>query len=94
MGSAKEDIVKLIQERDRCVKEKSHLDTRINMCEDNVKAILYTLLPEVERAHSLILGHIECKESPTGQCVYDNSTDPRHEQCIFCGDPETNCEDT
>ncbi len=30
----------------------------------------------------------ECPTSPIGYCVYDNSDDPGHMHCIFCGLPE------
>lgn len=33
-------------------------------------------------------GTWECKFSPTGTCVYDQSNDPIHSFCIFCGAPE------
>lgn len=30
----------------------------------------------------------ECSTSPTGYCVYDEKTDPVHDSCLFCKDPE------
>jgi hypothetical protein len=29
-----------------------------------------------------------CPTSPTHQCVYDSAEDPRHDSCVYCGDPE------
>ena len=29
-----------------------------------------------------------CPKSPTGHCVYNDETDPAHDDCIYCGDPE------
>jgi hypothetical protein len=29
-----------------------------------------------------------CSTSPTGRCVYDDTNDPAHDQCLYCGDPE------
>ena len=34
-----------------------------------------------------LLGGWECAGSPTGYCVY-HDREPRHDQCLFCGDPE------
>lgn len=34
----------------------------------------------------LILGHHSCK-GPLGLCVYDDTTDPVHDCCLFCGEP-------
>ena len=30
----------------------------------------------------------DCKQSPIGNCVYDLATDPWHDDCLFCGEPE------
>jgi|LWDU01.1.fsa_nt_gi hypothetical protein len=29
-----------------------------------------------------------CSTSPTGKCAYDDGSDPAHDQCLYCGDPE------
>lgn len=30
----------------------------------------------------------DCPDSPVGWCVYNHSTEPAHDNCIFCGEPE------
>ena len=35
----------------------------------------------------IALGWHECSESPTLHCLYDNSEDPSHDECIVCGSP-------
>jgi hypothetical protein len=29
-----------------------------------------------------------CGSSATSQCVYDNETDPAHDECVYCGQPQ------
>jgi hypothetical protein len=38
--------------------------------------------------HDVVLGTWDCDESPTGSCVYNDETDPCHDQCVVCGDPD------
>lgn len=34
-------------------------------------------------------GHAwECPDSPTAKCVYHDETDPAHDNCIYCHQPE------
>lgn len=33
-------------------------------------------------------GYWNCPESPTGKCVYFSLSDPCHDDCLFCHDPE------
>lgn len=42
-----------------------------------------------DRPRDLIIPETwECETSPVGVCVYDDTDDPMHDQCLFCGDPE------
>jgi hypothetical protein len=45
--------------------------------------------PELEAVDedSLYFGYWECKESPTGHCIYDVAEDPWKDECLICGDP-------
>ncbi len=36
---------------------------------------------------ALSLGGRDCRDSPTGACIYDNVNDPDHVDCIFCHYP-------
>jgi hypothetical protein len=37
--------------------------------------------------YAVHLGGWECKDSPTGHCIYDDRKDNSHDYCIVCGDP-------
>jgi hypothetical protein len=69
-------------EVDRLQKEIAELDHRQHM--DAIKGH-----PELEAVDedSLYFGYWECKESPTGHCIYDVAEDPWKDECLICGDP-------
>lgn len=37
---------------------------------------------------SLAAGWCGCNASPSGNCAYDEISDPGHEECLFCGEDE------
>lgn len=50
--------------------------------EDAQKEVARLSLQDI---HQFSLGSWECKESPTGQCVYTNR---EYDSCIFCYEPD------
>lgn len=87
MGSPRQDISVLMAQRNNHIESIETLEIGIAECEDQVKFILHTILPEVENHYDLDLGCWECEESPTEECVYNSDVDPEHDQCVFCGRP-------
>lgn len=48
--------------------------------------------PKYKLGHYTVAEHEwnqwECKDSPIGICIYDDSKDPVHDFCVFCEMPE------
>lgn len=36
----------------------------------------------------LAFGYWDCSKSPTGSCVYNDTMDRAHDECVFCSEPE------
>lgn len=36
----------------------------------------------------LAFGYWDCKKSPVGHCVYNDTMDRAHDECVFCEEPE------
>lgn len=74
-------------------------DRSVRKCEDNVLVSIGNYITRFgaefldaddadEFPDTLKLGCWECNYSPTGHCVYHQESDPAHDCCIFCGEPE------
>lgn len=85
MGSAKEDIAKLIKNRDENIKLMNMFKASAERCEENIKHILLTVLPDVLSIEKIVLGLKKCSKSPTGKCVYIiTGSSEEFEECAFC----------
>jgi hypothetical protein len=70
MDSAKEDIAKLIKNRDEYIELMKMFRTSAEKCEENIKYILLTVLPNGCRVEQISFGISKCDKSPIGKCVY------------------------
>jgi hypothetical protein len=85
----------LLDRREKLEEQLSELDeeqmwTVLRLVTENRDKILeYSksfLLGAAFTEDDLTLGVHSC-ESPIGICVYDDTNDPNHDHCLFCGDP-------
>ncbi|CAH7393383.1 hypothetical protein VCHA53O466_50060 [Vibrio chagasii] len=66
----------------------SMVDKFIDELENTKTLVLTKLSVELDVSPSeLHMGIQHCNESPVKICVYNESEDPAHDDCIFCGEP-------
>ena len=61
-----------------------------------IDALLITFIGKSEPEHKaliprredIMLGHWDCRESPTDKCAYDVTCDIACDHCLFCGLPD------
>lgn len=64
------------------------LDDRIVEAEQDLKKLREDIVFEetgIPAEEMFINYEVKCSESPIGYCVFDNSVDKNHKDCIYCG---------
>ena len=78
------------------------LEDRIHTLEEAKQAFMVSIanmeLNSADAAHRTCCGSKprdlvitqtwDCETSPIGYCVYEDTKDPMHDDCLFCHDPE------
>jgi hypothetical protein len=90
------DLQALQDQREKLEEQVSDLDDQINrnvfrlVIENQGKILDYAREEREGKPYEedeIVLGYHSCK-GPLGLCVYDDTTDPVHDCCLFCGDPD------
>jgi hypothetical protein len=73
-------------ERKRKIKE---LHKNIEKLNEEIREIVRPYIDDVwlNNFQYICIPFWDCPESPVGWCVYNNTTDSAHDNCIFCNQP-------
>ena len=68
--------------------ELERLDKEIKKLKDQMGEILRPWIGDwFDHFEYVCIPFWDCELSPVGWCVYNNETDPAHDNCLFCGLP-------
>ena len=51
---------------------------------EELKSDIVFEITGVPREEQWVNEYMRCEDSPIGVCVFDNTDDPKHENCMFC----------
>ena len=54
----------------------------------DIRQAIAALLPLSVNVGAIEIGHWACDYSHIGICVYDDWSDPIHDNCLYCNEPE------